>query len=349
MTHITKLLGTAILAVSTTTAFAADPDLLVFDWSGYEEDGFFVNYAAQHGSGPTYAFFGEEEEAFQKLRSGFRADVAHPCSQSVDKWFQAGLIEPWDISKIPNYDTLADLYKSDPTFVRDGAVYFIPADLGMTGLIYNADEVTADQTTSLQIFVDPAMAGRTSLPDNVEDAYALAYLATGVSDWTAATEEDMQKASAWLRQAHANARAYWADGAELAQLMATGEVLVAWGWNETPVQMTSDGYNIGFQRQAAEGSSSWFCGYVNLKDGPGSEDKAHDFVNSFLSPETADYIVNEWGYGHSNTAAMGAFDTATLTDVGLNDIAAPQLAQLPMDNALREAMIKEFERIKAGF
>jgi len=299
MTHITKLLGTAILAVSATTAFAADPDLLVFDWSGYEEDGFFVNYAEQHGSGPTYAFFGEEEEAFQKLRSGFKADVAHPCSQSVDKWYQAGLIEPWDISKIPNYDTLADLYKNDPTFVRDGEVYFIPADLGMTGLIYN--------------------------------------------------EEDMQKASAWLRQAHANARAYWADGAELAQLMATGEVLVAWGWNETPVQMTSDGYNIGFQREAAEGSSSWFCGYVNLKDGPGSEDKAHDFVNSFLSPETADYIVNEWGYGHSNTTAMGTFDNATLTEVGLNDITAPQLAQLPMDNALREAMIKDFERIKAGF
>jgi len=249
MNHITKFLGTAVLAVSTTTAFAADPDLLVFDWSG---------------SGPTYAFFGEEEEAFQKLRSGFKADVAHPCSQSVDKWYQAGLIEPWDISKIPNYDTLADLYKNDPTFVRDGNVYFIPADLGMTGLIYNADEVTADQTASLQIFVDPAMAGRTSLPDNVEDAYALAYLATGVSDWTKATEEDMQKASAWLRQAHANARAYWADGAELAQLMATGEVLVAWGWNETPVQMAADGYNIGFQREAAEGSSSWFCGYVNL-------------------------------------------------------------------------------------
>jgi len=46
---------------------------------------------------------------------------------------------------------------------------------------------------------------------------------------------------------------------------------------------------------------------------------------------------------------MGTFGTETLTEVGLNDIAAPQLAQLPMDNALREAMIQDFERIKAGF
>ncbi|MEM6594032.1 MAG: extracellular solute-binding protein [Pseudomonadota bacterium] len=345
----TTLLATAAFALAATAATANDPELLVFDWSGYEEEGFFINYAAQHGTGPTYAFFGEEEEAFQKLRSGFKADVAHPCSQSVDKWYQAGLIEPWDISKIPTYETLADIYKNDPTFVRDGEVYFIPADLGMTGLAYLADDVPAADVASLQVFVDPKYAGRTSLPDNVDDAYALAYLATGTADWTSATQEQFAEASAWLRLAHANARAYWADGAELAQLMATGEVQIAWSWNETPVQMQADGYNVGFQREAAEGSSSWFCGYVNLVDGPGSEDKAHDFIESFLSAETADYIVNEWGYGHSNTAAMGSFGTELLTEVGLNDISAPQLAQLPMDNALREQMIQEFERIKAGF
>ncbi|SHE33510.1 spermidine/putrescine transport system substrate-binding protein [Litoreibacter ascidiaceicola] len=349
MNRMTKLLGTAALALATTSAFAADPDLLVFDWSGFEEEGFFVKYAEKHGSGPTYAFFGEEEEAFQKLRSGFKADVAHPCSQSIEKWAQAELIEPWDISKIPSYATLAETYRTDPTFVRDGEVYFIPTDLGMTGIAYNADEIKPEQVASLEIFLDPEMSGRTSLPDNVEDSYALAYLATGTSDWTKATEEDFKKASDWLRKAHANARAYWADGAELAQLMATGEVLIAWSWNETPVQMVGDGYNIGFEREAKEGSSAWFCGYVNLKDGPGSEEKAHEFIESFLSQETADYIVNEWGYGHSNTTAMGTFDEETLTEVGLNQITAPQLEQLPMDISLREMMIKEFERIKAGF
>jgi spermidine/putrescine transport system substrate-binding protein len=349
MNHLTKLLGTVAVTLIGTTAFAADPDLLVFDWSGYEEEGFFVEYAAKHGSGPTYAFFGEEEEAFQKLRSGFKADVAHPCSQSVDKWYQAGLIEPWDTSKIPNYETLADLYKNDPTFVRDGNVYFIPADLGMTGIAYLADNITPEDVASLQVFHDPKYAGRISLPDNVDDAYALAYLATGTSDWTKATQEDFAAANAWLRTAHANNRAYWADGAELAQLMATGEVLISWSWNETPVQMNGDGINVGFQREATEGSSAWFCGYVNLVDGPGSEDKAHDFINSFLSQPTADYIVNEWGYGHSNTFAMGTFGAETLTEVGLNEITAPQLAQLPMDTSLREQMIKEFERIKAGF
>lgn len=349
MTYLSRILGSAAIALTASTAYAADPELLVFDWSGYEEEGFFINYAAKHGAGPSYAFFGEEEEAFQKLRSGFKADVSHPCSQSIDKWFQAGLLEPWDISKIPSYETVAEAYRTDPTFVRDGEVYFIPTDLGMTGIAYNADELTADDVASLQVFVDPKYAGRVALPDNVEDAYALAYLATGTTDWTQATEDDLAKASDWLRQAHANTRAYWADGAELAQLMATGEVLIAWAWNETPVQMVGDGYNIAFEREAAEGSSAWFCGYVNLKDGPGSEDKAHDFIESWLSQETADYLVNEWGYGHANTTAMGSFGDETLTEVGLNEISGPQLEQLPLANELREEMIKSFERIKTGF
>ncbi|MEM1301643.1 MAG: polyamine ABC transporter substrate-binding protein [Pseudomonadota bacterium] len=346
---ITKYLGSAALITVAGAAFAADPELLVFDWSGFEEEGFYVAYQEKHGVAPSYAFFGEEEEAFQKLRSGFKADVAHPCSQSVDKWRQAGLIEPWDISKIPSYAEVEASYKENPIFADDTGVYFIPADAGMTAIAWNTDEVPAEDVETLQVFHDAKYAGRISLPDNVDDAYALAYLATGVSDWTTATQEDFEAASGWLRTAHQNNRAYWADGAELAQLMGTGEVLISWAWNETPVTMSGEGFPIGFQREAAEGSSAWFCGYVNLVDGPGSEDKAHDFMEAWLNPVVTDYIVNEWGYGHSNAANMASIDAETLTEVGLGPIDAPILAQLPMENALREQMIAEFEKIKAGF
>ncbi|QDC09622.1 extracellular solute-binding protein [Oceanicola sp. D3] len=339
----------ALLLSTAFTAHAADEELLIFDWSGFEEPGFFGEYIEKYGDSPSFTFFGEEEEAFQKLRSGFKADIAHPCSQSVDKWRQAGLIEPWDVSKIPRYATVAESYKSDPIFTDGDDVYFIPADNGSTAIAFNADELSAEDVGSLQVFKDPQYAGRISLPDNVDDIYALAYLATGVSDWTKATQEDFEAASAWLREVHPNVRAYWADGAELAQLMSTGEVLFSWAWSETPASMRGDGHNIGFQREAEGGSSVWFCGYVNLVDGPGSEDKAHDFINAWLSPSSVEYIVNEWGYGNSNTEEMAKIDTETLDEVGLGEVSAPVLAQLPMDNALREQMIAEFEKIKAGF
>ncbi|MEM9343937.1 MAG: extracellular solute-binding protein [Pseudomonadota bacterium] len=349
MTLKNTLLGSAALTLVAAAAGAQDSELLIFDWSGFEEEGYWQEYAAEFGEGPSYTFFGEEEEAFQKLRSGFKADVAHPCSQSVDKWRQAGLIEPWDISKIPNYATVAERFKTDPIFTDGDNVYFIPADNGATAIAYNADEITEDQVQSLAVFKDPALAGRIALPDNVDDIYALAYLATGLTDWTKATEEDFEAANAWLREVHPNVRAYWTDGSALAQLMGTGEVLVAWAWNETPATMNADGFNIGFEREAVEGSSAWFCGYVNVVDGPGSEDKAHFFMNQWLGKPVADYIVGEWGYGHSNVEAMGQYTLEDLTAAGLQPVDVPVLYQLPMDNALRERMIAEFEKIKAGF
>jgi len=349
MTLKRTLLGSAALSLVAAAAGAQDSELLIFDWSGFEEDGYWQEYAAEYGESPTYTFFGEEEEAFQKLRSGFKADVAHPCSQSVDKWRQAGLIEPWDISKIPNYATVAERFKTDPIFTDGDDVYFIPADNGATAIAYNADEITEDQVQSLEVFKDPALAGRISLPDNVDDIYALAYLATGLTDWTQATEENFQAANAWLREVHPSVRAYWTDGSELAQLMGTGEVLVSWAWNETPATMNADGFNIGYEREAAEGSSAWFCGYVNVVDGPGSEDKAHFFMNQWLGKPVADYIVGEWGYGHSNVEAMTRYTLEDLTAAGLQPIDVPVLYQLPMDNTLRERMIAEFEKIKAGF
>ncbi len=344
-----RLLLSTFLVSATLPAFAADDELLVFTWSGYEEEPYWAHYAEQHGDSPTFTFFGAESEAFQKLRSGFRADVAHPCPQSVIKWRDAGLIEPWDISQIPSYAQVAEVYRTDPVFAPEGEVYFIPGDLGATAIAWNTEEVPAAEVETLQVFKDPKYAGRISLPDNVDDTYSLAYLATGVSDWTQATEADFEAASAWLREVHPNVRTYWTDGAELAQLMGTGEVLLAWSWNETPVQLAGAGQPIGFQREAAEGSSMWFCGFVNLADGPGDEAKAHDFMESFLQPAVTEYIVNEWGYGHGNAAAMAAIDGETLEGVGLGPIDAPVLQQVPMDVALRERMIAEFERIKAGF
>lgn len=337
---------TTVIAVAAMPTLAAAQELIVLDWSGYEDPGFIGAYIEAHGGTPSYSFFGEEEEAFQKLRAGFEVDVAHPCSQSVSKWQLAGLIEPLDTSRIDRWDDVNDVKES---FVIDGDYYMLPTDWGTTSLVYRTDLVDAAKMNSLQVFLDSEFASRVSLPNNVDDVYALAFLATGVTDWTAATQEQFEAASAWLRQAHPNVVTYWADGAELAQLMTTGEVSLAWAWNETPTTLIGEGVPVASNREAAEGSSSWFCGYVNVVDGPNSEDMMYDFLNAWMEPASAEYIVNAWGYGHGNQTAVAVLGAETLDSVGLGPVSAPVLAQAPLDNQMREQMIVEFENIKAGF
>jgi spermidine/putrescine transport system substrate-binding protein len=227
-------------------------------------------------------------------------------------------------------------------------LYFLPTDYGSTAVVYNSDEVPAEDVASLEIFNNSAYAGRLSIPDNVDDAYALAYLATGVSDWSDVTDEQFEAATAWLRGIHANLLNYWVDPAEIQQLMASGQVLAAWAWNEVPVSLADEGFPTGFARNTAEGTSVWLCGYVNMAEGEGSEDLAYDYVNAMLSEVSAGPLLAD-GFGSANDAALQALGAEAMEAAGLGEVTVPVLAQLPISNEQRERQAEAFERIKAGF
>ncbi|MEZ5888327.1 MAG: extracellular solute-binding protein [Paracoccaceae bacterium] len=344
----TLLAATAIVSL-TLPAAAADPDLVVLEWAGYDIEGLYADYKAKYNDNPTYSFFASDDEAFQRAVSGFKADVFHPCSTFVEKYREAGLIEPWDPAKIAEMGDIDPKFLNSATIKDDQGVWFLPFDWGATAIAYNTEQVPAEDVASLNIFIDPKYQGRVSLPNSSEDVWALAYLATGTTDWTKVSDEQFDAAAAWLREAHKNVRAYWNDSAELSQLMASGEVLVGWAWNDAVALLKADGFPVGFQREAKEGSSTWFCGYVNAKDGPGKEDKAYDFMNSMLRADAAGVLVSELGYGHSNTVGMAGISAEDLDAAGLGAANAPILAQVPKDPALHEKMLQTFENIKAGF
>ena len=328
---------------------AQDSDLMIFDWAGFENPGLHTSYEAKYGALPTWSFYADDDEAFQKVSSGFKADLTHPCAQMVGKYRDAGLIEPWDTAKIPAFGDIDPVMMSSTVFKDDSGTWYLPTDWASTAIAYNADEVPAEDVASLQVFTNPKYEGRISIADNTDDAWALALLATGVSDWTNLTEAQFTAAADWMRLAHVNVRAYWADPSELAQLMASGEVLVAWSWPDAVTQLRSDGYNIGFQREATEGSSAFLCGFINMKDGPGSEDKAYDFMNSWYEPSSARVLLDDFGYGSAIPKNMAQFDGATLAKVGLGPLTVPVLNQLPIPGDMRGRMQEEFEKIKAGF
>lgn len=342
------LMASAMLAVAL-PAYAADPELTVFDWASFEDQSLIEAYVAKHGQMPTYALFGDDDEAFQKVASGFKADVAHPCSQMVSKYRDAGLIEPWDVSRIPNFGEIAPRFLNSSIFKDDTGVWYIPTDYAYTAIAYNTNDVPAEDVASLQVFHDAKYQGRISLPDNTDDIWSLALLATGVTDWTNITDDQFKAAADWMRAAHVNVRAYWSDPSELAQLMATGEVQVAWSWNDSIALMREEGFPVGFQRQAKEGASTWFCGYVNFKDAPGSEDKAYDFINAWLDHGSAKGLLDNFGYAHSNDVAMSQIPADELVAADVNPFEGTLLAQTPIDQAMRDRMLEEFEQIKAGF
>lgn len=345
----TALACTASALIMVGAAKAADPELLVLDWAGWDIEGAYAGYVAKHGTPPTYSFFGDDDEAFQKVNSGFKADVAHPCAASLPRYREAGLIEPWDTSRIEAFADLNPAMKDSPALKDDQGLWFLPLDYAYTAIAYNTDEVPAEDVASLQVFTDPKYAGRISIPDSNDDVWSLAFLATGVTSWDNVTDEQFKAAADWLRAVHPNVRAYWADPAEMTQLMASGEVLVSWSWNDGVALLQDENYPVGFNRSPKEGAATWFCGLVNMKDGPGSEDKVYDFANSLLSEAGVAAIVDAIGYASSNMAGMSKIPEDTLKGAFLDPVTTTLFLQSPTSAELRSKMIEEFELIKSGF
>lgn len=343
----------AALSASVSTSSLAADDLIIFDWSGYEAPEFHPAYTAKYGE-PTFTFFGDEDEAFEKLRAGFKADLGHPCSQSVVKWREAGLLQPLDPAKISGWKDLNPgiMAMKDLATTEDGKVWFLPWDWGNTLLTYNSEKVPEADVASLKAFADPKFKDRVSVGDNVDDAYALAFLAIGVRDWTKVTDEQFKQASDFLREVHKNVRLYWTDNTDIVQAMSSGEVDLAWAWNDASVQSALAGAPIKAKKDTAEGLSTWVCGYVHLKDAPGSAEKTYDFLNSINAPEVATFLLSDWGYGHANATAMQAIDPKVLAEKGYDNVEKfvdKTLFQSPIPAEQKLKMIAEFEKIKAGF
>lgn len=352
MKHLKTVLAAATaLSASAGIASADASSLSVFDWSGYEDQGFYGDYVAKYGGAPSYTYFGSVEEAFTKLQSGFAADLAHPCTDGLRKWVAAGLVKPIDTAKIANWDSLLPQIKDVDGITIDGNTYMVPFEWGNTGLIYRTDQIDG-AAVSLQLLADPAYQGKIAIPDAASSAYAMAALATGASSYTDMSDEEFQKASDFLRAIHPNMRFYWSDAGQLDQAIASGEVLMGWGWNQSELNLIWNETPAKMMRDVEKGIATWVCGYVHLNASTQSDEQVYDMLNALSAEASGKYIIENWGYAHSNAAAFKSADQSLIESYGFADVDKFFDSSLFFDAVnpeLEGRMLKEFERIKAGF
>ena len=111
------------------------------------------------------------------------------------------------------------------------------------------------------------------------------------------------------------------DMTTVAQALASGEVVAAMTWNETALTLSSQDVPVKFAN-VKEGALTWVCGMVLTADAP-HYDKAHDLIDALISPETGQFIIQDYAYGHANSIAFNAVSDA--------DLHARGLARDPMD------------------
>ena len=296
---------------------SAAEQAIYFTWSGYDIPELFPAYIEKHGEAPDTPLFGDNEETFVKMKSGFQVDVAHPCSFHTDRWRDAGIIQAIDTSLLSNWaDVFPDLKNLQNTQF-DGEQWFVPFDWGQTSITYRTDIVDIDEE-SWSLLWDERYKGKLAMMGAAEDAWwcAAIYAGVDVNNVNNVTDEDFVRVRGLLEEQRPLLRFYSNDMTTVEQALASGELVAAMTWNSSPLELTNEGIPVRFMNPK-EGALTWVCGMV-LASGAPHYDKAHDIINALIAPEPGIFLIEEYGYGHSNLKAFEAVDEEVLLARGLS-------------------------------
>jgi len=332
----------------------ASDQITVFEWSGYDIPELMPGYAEKHGSPPDFAIFASEEEAFQKIRTGFKCDVMHPCTYSVYQFKDGGMTVPVDTSKLSNWPNVIPALQTAEGVVIEGAVHMVPTDWGNSSVIYRTDMVDPafQHDESWGILFDETYAGKIA-PSDGESNIEIAGLLIGLdrNQIFRMTDEQLEQVRPLLEKQAKIARFYWSDPSEFGQAMAAGEVVAAYAWNEAVKSLTEQGIPVKYANPK-EGIFTWLCGLSALNTGEGDSAMVHDFIDAWISPEAGKFLIEEYGYGHSNKVAFEIASPESLAALGFSTDPSEMLADgilfQPLVGELNDKYVNFLNDIKAN-
>ena len=278
-------------------------NLEVFEWAGYEypayggKNGALEPYVDRYGK-PKFSFLTSDDQALGKVRAGYRPDIVHPCVDYIGNWVEMGVVQPWDPSLIPSFDEL------DPVLVEggqiDGQQYFIPADWGFSSPLYRSDKVEPEGgVESWTLFYDERYEGKISWWDSPLENFVIWGYVNGVDDPWNMSDEELDEARDFLMSKKHLCRNFWSSQTDLDADFAAGNVWIAYAWAGSYVGAKDAGLDVVYS-EPKEGRLAWNCGFVLHKDTENFR-HAHAFVDLWSSKESAEWIINNYAYGHANT------------------------------------------------
>ena len=240
----------------------AGADALYYVLGGFAEDGLFGPYKAKHGAAPSTSFWGDEEEAFAKLRAGFEPDVTYCGTYSVPRWRDADLLQPIDTGRLRHWNDLIATLRDVPGTTVDGVPWCVPVGWGTTSIVYRTD-IVGEVEQSWGLLWDERFAGKLAMIDGVADAVAGAAIHAGIDPYTM-DDAAIEAVKATLVRQRPLLRLYTSDMTSLAQAIASGEVVAAMAWNDAYAALRREGVPVAYMFQPKERCD---CGGASVRRG----------------------------------------------------------------------------------
>jgi spermidine/putrescine transport system substrate-binding protein len=325
----------------------ADEQATYYTLGGLAEEGLFQRYIDKYGAMPDTAFWGDEEEALNKLRSGFEPDVTYCGSYSVARWREADVIQPIDPVRLSNWPDLFERLRNVTDAVAEGQQWLAPVGWGTTSVIYRSDLVEIDEE-SWSLLWDKRYEGRLAMIDGVADAVAGAAIYAGIDPYTMGDAE-IARVKDVLTEQRSLLRLYTSDMTSLGQAIASGEIVAAMTWNDVYASLLQQGVPVKYMFQPKEGISA-FVSCMVLNKNSAQPDKAYEVMDSVLDPQSGAFWMTTYGYGHANQKAYDLVTDEQFAAIGL-----PKNSMAILDNGVfqsrmqnEEKIVQMFEAVKSG-
>jgi spermidine/putrescine transport system substrate-binding protein len=310
----TAVLGAAMPALRPRPAFAQDigDRVVLATWPNYHDTVNFDTFTDKTGAFVQVNVFGSNEEMLAKLQAGGSGwDMFVPTNYTITTYVSEDLIEPLDVSKLPNYDPGA----FDPRFsdagTVNGTLYAVPKNWGTTGFAVNTAHDGGNALTSWKDFFDRTkddFSGRTMVHDYQLTTIGNALKYFGYS-FNSVDPNELADAEKLLIDVKPH---LFAISSDYQPAMRSGDAWLTMCWTGDGKQLNSDMPEITYVL-GREGGEIWSDYYAIPKGAPHRE-AAYALINHMLDPEVNAREVLAHGYPVADANTNALLPEAILND-----------------------------------
>jgi len=300
--------------------------LHVYNWSDYIAEDTIPGFERETGTKVTYGMFDSNELLETKLLAGGSGfDVVVPSLQFLGRQVEAGVFQPLDTSRIPNYAGL------DPELMQRIALqdpdnrYAVPYLWGTTGMGYNVDKVveifgSTDVADSWDLLFKPENVSRMKdcgvmLLDTPTESIPIALRYLG-EDPNSQDPEVIRKGVALLASIRPYVRTF--HSSQYIDALANGSACLVMGWSGDVLQARDRAEEAGNGVKVAysipKEGAPLFVDMLAIPKDARNVDNAYAFIDYLLRPDVAAANTNYVSYPNPVPASLPQVDEQIRND-----------------------------------
>jgi len=304
------LLGAAALAAGLWATAASAETLRVLAWEGYADPDWVKDFTKETGIDVNVVFIGSDDEIWAKIKGseGKDFDVMAVNTAQLQRYIDAKLVTPWDLSAIPNQQEVLPRFRDLAAIkgeTRDGKVYGIPFCFDSIGLIYDTDKVKP-APTSMSVLWDPKYQGKVLAYDNGEHNFSFTALTMGVADPFHLSADQLAAAKAKLIDLKKNVLSFYTTADEAQQIYQNNDVALIWAnYGQQQLKaLQKVGAHVAYINPS-EGALSWLDNWA-MTSGVKDKAAAEKWVNFLLQKKIGTALSERTGFGNTVVASASA-------------------------------------------